>query len=157
MYINFKDVVQHVCDYFDEHLPQFTVFEVRRQSYDPADNYLYMVTAKHQNGSYAVWTSWNESIQILNHGHYGLPDMKSCAEIMTEYQNAQSTNQMENCTPSECLQELLIKHDDTFEDSYQQIVFVTGFVDGIAAQREQKWSQLAETEINALYQETVEE
>lgn len=156
MNLNFKDVVQHIYDYFDEHLPQFTVFEVRKQSYDPSDDYLYMVAAKHKNGSYAIWTSWNEKIHSLNQGHYGLPDMKSCAEIMANYQNAHDTDETES-TPLKCLQELLIKHDDNFEDTYQQIVYVTGFCDGIAAQRKNNWNPLSESEIDALYQNTVEE
>jgi len=113
-----------------------------------------MAAAKHQNGSYAVWISWNESTQSLNHGHYGLPDMKSCAEIMTEYQSTHST---ETLTPLETLQKLLIKHDDNFEDSYQQIVYATGFVDGITAQKENNWASLSEAEIDELYHETVEE
>lgn len=86
MNTNFKDAVWHINDYFEEHLPQYTVFEVRRKSYNPADDYLYMAAAKHRDGSYAVWTSWNEHLHSLNHGHYNLPDMKSCAEIMAEYQ-----------------------------------------------------------------------
>lgn len=157
MDINFKEVVQHISDYFEEHLSLYTIFEIRKQSYDPTDNYLYMVAAKHQNGSYAVWISWNESIRSLNHGYYGLPDMKACAEIMTEYQNAHSTDDVESNTPLECLQELLIKHDDNFEDSYQQIIFVAGFEEGIKAQQKNNWNPLSETEIDALYQKTVEE
>lgn len=156
MDINFKEVVQHVYDYFEEHLPLYTVFEVRKQSYEPADNYLYMVAAKHQNGSYAVWISWNESIQSLNHGHYGLPDMKTCAEIMAEYQNTHSTDETEN-TPLRCLQELLVKNDDNLEDSYQQIIFVAGFEEGIKAQQKNNWAPLFEEEIDELYKEAVEE
>lgn len=157
MNLNFKDVVQHIYDYFEEHFPQYAVFEVRRPSYEPADDYLYMVAARHQNGSYATWLSWNEKIHSLNHGHYGLSDMKSCLEIMSDYQDIHSANDTENNTPLECLQELLIKHDNNLENSYQQIVYVTGFVDGIAAQRENKWAQLSETAINTLFKETVEE
>ena len=154
MNINFKDVVQHVYDYFEEHLPLYTVFEVKRKSYDPDDDYLFMVAAKKQDGSYAVWISWNESIRSLNHGHYNLPDMKACAEIMTEYQNARSTDDAES-SPLECLQQFLIKHDDNFEDSYQQILYVTGFVDGIASQYENHWNPMTEAEICKLYQEAV--
>lgn len=155
--MNFKDVVQHIYDYFEEHLPQFTVFEVRRQSYDPADDYLYMVAAKHKNGSYAVWTSWNEKIHSLNHGHYGLPNMKSCVEIMLEYQNIHDADDIGNNTPMECLQQLLIKHDDNLEDSYQQIIFIAGFEEGIKAQQNNNWNPLSESEIDELYQNTVEE
>lgn len=139
-----------------EHLPLYTVFEVRKQSYDPADDYLYMVVAKHQNESYAVWTNWNEQVLSLNHGHFDLPDMKTCAEIMTEYQSTHNTNETEN-TPLKCLQELLIKHDDNLEDSYQQIIFVAGFEEGIKAQQKNNWAPLSEEEIDELYQEAVEE
>lgn len=152
--INFKDVVQHVYDYFEEHLPLYTVFEVRKQSYEPADNYLYMVAAKKKDESYAVWTNWNESTQSLNHGYYGLPDMKVCAEIMAEYQSSQNN---ETNTPLETLKELLIKHDDNLEDSYQQIIFVAGFEEGIKAQQKNNWSPLSEEEIDELYQGAVEE
>lgn len=154
MNINFKDVVQHIYDYFEEHLPQYTVFEVRKKFYDSEnDDYLYMVAAKHKDSSYAVWT-WNESIHSLNHGHYGLPDMKTCAEIMSEYQNAHDTDDTES-TPLECLQKLLIKHDDHFEDSYHEILYIAGFCDGITAQRENSWNLMTETEVCKLYQEAV--
>lgn len=153
MDINFKNIVQHVYDYFEEHLPQYTVFEVRKQSYNPDDDYLYLVAAKNKNGSYAVWTSWNESIRSLNQGHYDLSNMKVCAEIMTEYQ---STHNTETLTPLETLQKLLIKHDDSLEDSYQQIIFVAGFGEGIKAQQKNNWNPLSEAEIDALYQEAVE-
>lgn len=156
MDINFKDVVLHICDYFEEHLSLYTVFEVRKQSYNPDDDYLYMVAAKHQNGSYAVWISWNENTQSLNHGYYGLSDMKTCAEIMLNYQSTHNTDETEY-TPLKCLQELLIKHDDNLEDSYQQIVYVTGFIDGITAQRENNWYEISEADIDELYHEAVEE
>lgn len=154
MDINFKNVVLHICDYFEEHLPLYTIFELRKQSYNPNDDYLYMVAAKHENGNYAVWTSWNESIQSLNCGHYDIPDMKVCVEIMTEYQNIHNS---EIHTPLQTLQELLVKHDDNLEDTYQQIIYIAGFCDGITAQKENNWEQLSETEINILFKEAVEE
>lgn len=156
MDINFKNVVQHVYDYFEEHLPQYTVFEVRKQSYNPADNYLYMVAAKKKDESYTVWTNWNEQIHSLNHGHFDLPDMKACAEIMINYQNTHDTGETGN-TPLKCLKDLLVKHDANLEDSYQQIIFVTGFGEGIKAQQKNNWNPLSEAEIDALYQEAVEE
>lgn len=154
MNINFKDVVQHVYDYFEEHLPLYTVFEIRRKSYDTEnDDYLFMVAARKQDGTYAVWTCWNESIRSLNHGHYNLPDMKTCSEIMTEYQTAHDTES----SPLECLQELLIKRDDHFEDSYHEILYILGFADGIASQYKNHWNPMTETEIYELYQEAVKE
>ena len=155
MNINIKDVVQHIYDYFEEHLPQYTVFEIRRKSYDTDDDYLFMVAAKHQNGTYAVWTYWNESIYSLNHGHYNLPDMKACAEIMSEYQTAHDTYDTES-SPLECLQELLIKRDDNFEDSYNEIVYITGFCDGVTAQQKYNWNKMTEREFNNLFRETIE-
>lgn len=150
-------MIQHITDYFNEHLPQYTVFEVRKQSYDSEnDDYLFMVAAKHQNGTYATWTSWNESIRTLNQGHYNLPDMRTCAEIMTEYQNAHCTDSDDTITSLECLKKLLIKHDDIFEDSYHEILYVTGFVDGITAQQENSWCKMTESEVNTLFKDTVE-
>ena len=76
---------------------------------------------------------------------------------MADYQNAHSTYDEENNTPLECLKELLIKHDDNFEDSYQQLLYTLGFVDGIAAQQVNNWNPLSETETDELYQEAVDE
>lgn len=156
MNINFLDVVQHITNYFEEHLPLYTIFEVRRQTFNPNDNYLYMVAAKHQNGDYAIWTSWNEHLQSLNHGHYNLPDMKACADIISDYQNSHSTDADEIVTPLECLQKFLIKHDDLFENSYDELLYVTGYTDGIKAQCENHWDQMTEREIDHLFKETIE-
>lgn len=156
MDITFEDVVQHISDYFKKHLPLYIIFEVRKQSYNPDDDYLYMVAAKHKNETYAVWTSWNEQMQSLNHGHYNLPDMKSCSEIISDFQNAHNTYKFES-TPLEYLRKLLIKHNDNFEDSCQQIDYVAGFCDGIAAQQENKWYEMTESEKDILYQEALKE
>lgn len=37
-----------------------------------------MVSAKKSNGTYAVWTAWNEATQSLNHGHYDLKSLEEC-------------------------------------------------------------------------------
>lgn len=111
-----------------------------------------MVAAKHQNGDYAVWTSWNEQIQSLNHGHYNLPDKKACVEIMTEYQTIHNS---ERSTPLECLQELFTKHNNNFEDSYQKIVYIMGFINGITAQCENKWEKMTQEEADFLFNEAV--
>lgn len=156
MNINFTDVVQHISNYFEEHLPLYTIIEVRRQSYNQEDDYLYMVATKKKDGSFAVHTAWNESTKSLNHGHYDLPDMKACADIMAEYLNTHSTDADEIVTPLECLQELLVKHDDLFENSCDEIVYAIGFVDGLKAQYKNHWNQMTERQINQLFKETIE-
>lgn len=80
-----SEVLEQVERYFAESLPKYKVLKIRRKSYHPDDDYLYMVTAKKDDGTYAVWTSWNQSTKSLNCGHYNLPDEKVCEEIMNEY------------------------------------------------------------------------
>lgn len=150
---NYMEAVRHVSDYFGEHLPQYTVLEVRRKSCQPEDDYLYMVSAKNQNGTFAVWTSWNESIKSLNCGNYNLSCMEDCAKLMSGYQAYTS----ENGTPMEVLQELLIQNDDSFESSYQELLYIKGFADGITAQQKHDWNGITDTEVRALLQKAVEE
>lgn len=98
---NYMEAVQHVNEYFKVHLPLYTPFEVRRQTYNPEDDYLYMVSAEKKDGSFAVWTSWNESIRSLNCGHYDLPSMEACAKLMEDYRNG--TLYAEKSTSAEVL------------------------------------------------------
>lgn len=152
---NYMEVVQHVNEYFKKHLSKYTVLEVRRQSYHPEDDYLYMVSAVKEDGSFAVWSFWNEGIQSLNGGHYNLSSMEDCAKLMSEYQIKTYTD--ENSTPMEVLQELLIQNDDSFESSYQELLYIKGFVDGITRQQEHNWGEMTDTEVRALLQKAVEE
>lgn len=81
-----KNVLDNVKEYFNKHLPQYEVLNVTPKSYHPDDSYLYMVSAKHKtNNTFAVWTSWNESIQSLNGGIYDLQSEEECEEIFKEY------------------------------------------------------------------------
>lgn len=80
----FNEVRKHAEAYFREHLPQYTLLEIRRKSNHPDDSYLFMVSAGKSDGAYAVWTCWNESIQSLNHGHYGLKTLEDCEEVFRE-------------------------------------------------------------------------
>lgn len=64
---------------------QYTVLEIRQKSYHPADNYLWMVSAKKEDGTYAVWTAWNESSQSLNFGHYNLKSIEDCEKVFEEF------------------------------------------------------------------------
>lgn len=75
---NFIETVRHVAEYFEQHLPQYAIMEVRRKSCHPDDDYLYAVSAKKDDGTFAVWTCWNEKLQSLNHGHYGLKSFEEC-------------------------------------------------------------------------------
>lgn len=78
-------VMEQVKLYFKENLPGYTVLKIRKKSYHPDDSYLYMVSAKKDDGTYAVWTSWNQKMQSLNHGHYGLKSEEDCEKVMDEF------------------------------------------------------------------------
>lgn len=80
-----KEIRKHVELYFKEHLPQYAVLEIRRKSYHPDDAYLWMVSAKKEDGTFAVWTSWNETTQSLNYGHYDLQSIEDCEKVFEEY------------------------------------------------------------------------
>ena len=80
-----KKVEVNVQEYFKEHLPNYTVEEVSRHSNHPEDHYLYHVIAKNQNNEYACWTSWNETTQSLNFGHYGLESLEAAQAVSDEY------------------------------------------------------------------------
>ncbi len=82
-------VREHVELYFNEHLKQYTVQEIRKKSTHPDDGHLYMVSARHDKGTFGVWTNWNESIQSLNHGHYNLISVDDCERLFEEYQRKQ--------------------------------------------------------------------
>ena len=78
-------VMKQVTLYLKEHLPGYTVLKVRKKSYHPDDSHLYMVSAKKDDGTYAVWTSWNQKTESLNHGHYGLQSEEACKKVMDEF------------------------------------------------------------------------
>lgn len=82
-----QKVIENIHRYFLEKLPNYEVVKVRQKSCYEEDSFLYIVTAKKNTGSYAVWTSWNEQTQSLNHGHYDLDDLESCERIMDEFYN----------------------------------------------------------------------
>lgn len=72
--------------YFREHLPHYAVLTVSRKSLHPDDGYLYIVSAKNErDGTYAVWTSWNEKTRSLNYGHYGIRSLEACEKLKREY------------------------------------------------------------------------
>lgn len=85
MNINLCEVRKHIELYFKKNLPQYTVLEIRRKSSHPEDSYLFMVSAKKDDGTYAVWSSWNDALQSLNHGHYDLKSAEECERVIKEY------------------------------------------------------------------------
>lgn len=85
MKIDLSVVRENVELYFKKYLPEYTVLEIRRKSYHPADSYLWMVSAKKEDGTYAVWTAWNESSQSLSYGHYNLKSIEDCEKIFKEF------------------------------------------------------------------------
>lgn len=79
------EVMEQVTLYLKENLPKYTVLKVRKKSYHPDDSHLYMVSAKKDNGTYAVWTCWNQKLKSLNHGHYNLQNEEECEKVMDEF------------------------------------------------------------------------
>ena len=85
MKADINEVRKHVEQYFKEHLPQYTVIEVRRKSRHPDNYYLYMVSAKKDDGTFSVWTAWNQLTQSLNHGHYDIESLEECEKLEEQY------------------------------------------------------------------------
>lgn len=85
MEIDLIETRKHVELYFKERLPQYTVLEVRRKSRHPDDSHLFMVSAKKADGTYAVWSSWNQELRTLNHGHYGLTSLEACESVFEQF------------------------------------------------------------------------
>lgn len=83
-----KQVRKNVEQYFQKHLPRYTVLEIRKKSVYLEDNYLFMVSAIKEDGSFAVWTCWNENTQCLNYGHYDLQSMDDCEKVFAEFYNS---------------------------------------------------------------------
>ncbi len=84
----YNEVILNVNEYFEKNLPDYTVLEVRNKSCYPKDYFLFMVSAiKEDDGTYAVWTSWNNNTMVLNHGHYDLKTLDDCEQIFEEHYN----------------------------------------------------------------------
>lgn len=58
------DVKMQVPIYFQENLPGYTILNIRKQSCHPDDDYLYMVSAEKEDGTYTVRTCWNQSTML---------------------------------------------------------------------------------------------
>ena len=79
------EVMEQVKLYFKENLPKYTVLKIRKKSYHPDDSHLYMVSAEKNDGTYAVWISWNQKLKSLNHGHYDLQSEEDCEKVVDEF------------------------------------------------------------------------
>lgn len=80
-----KEVEENIKEYFRTNLPRYEVVKIRKKSYHPDDAHLYMIAAKKDDGTYAVWTGWNDKNKSLNYGHYDLKDLDTCHKVMDEY------------------------------------------------------------------------
>lgn len=85
-------VYDHVRKYFKENNMPYEVQEVIPNG-SPFNHNLYIVIAKHTNypeikksygGPWVVWSSWNESTQCLNHGHYDIADYDKAYALAME-------------------------------------------------------------------------
>lgn len=87
-------VWNNVRKYFKEHLDdRYDLQDVIRYK-DPMDSYLYMVIAKEKDypetnvqlgcGPWVVWTTWNESTQSLDGGHYDIKTYEDALSICEE-------------------------------------------------------------------------
>lgn len=81
-----KEVIDRINSYFRENEMNYEVVKLYRKSNRKNDWYLYVVVARFTNTQrYAVWTSWNDSIKCLNHGHYDITSIEDCMEVVDEY------------------------------------------------------------------------
>lgn len=79
------DVISHIENYLNKELPAYHVLEICRKSNHPGDKNLYSVIAATESGKVSCWTSWNESTQSLNHGHYNLTSLEQAEDVIKEY------------------------------------------------------------------------
>lgn len=80
-----KEVEENIREYFRENLPRYEVVMIRKKSYHSEDAHQYMVGAKKDDETYAVWTGWNDKNKSLNYGHYDLKDLETCDAVMDEF------------------------------------------------------------------------
>jgi len=114
-------VLRHVESYFRKNLPQYAVLEIRKKSYHPDDEHLFMVSAKKvTDGTYAAWSSWNEELQTLNHGHYGLKSTKECDEIFAEFQDKKKYFAVYKCSQDAKLRLLVTDSEENARDFCEQ-------------------------------------
>ena len=55
------------------------------ECYEDYKQYCSSGSIKKDNGTYAFWSSWNERLQTLNHGHYNLQSVEDCEKLFEEF------------------------------------------------------------------------
>lgn len=80
-----REVYEQVKKYFEEHLPDYELLEVRKKSNHP-DDHLWMVSAFHsKDDTYAFFSCYNSETDSLNHGHYGLRFESDLDDLFEEF------------------------------------------------------------------------
>lgn len=79
-----QEVITHIENYLNKEFPSYHALEICRKSNHPGDKNLYSVIAASDTGKLSCWTSWNESTQSLNHGHYNLTSLEQAEDIVKE-------------------------------------------------------------------------
>jgi len=68
------DLINRIKEYMREnvHLQKYEICSVMQYEH-PEDYYLYKVLCRNtKDNTYTYWSTWNDSIGGLYHGHYGL-------------------------------------------------------------------------------------
>lgn len=77
-----ENVINDVKKYFKDFMQNYSILHIYRRSNHPEDRYLYSITAKDTKGEYACWSSWNQSLNSLNHGHYNISSEQECIDLL---------------------------------------------------------------------------
>ena len=86
-------IYDNVSEYFKRNNMNYDVQEILPDK-NPFNDYLFIVIAKNRKypeenkafglGPWVVWSSWNESTQCLNHGHYDILDYDKAYALAME-------------------------------------------------------------------------
>lgn len=78
------NVADSVKQYLDRSFADMKLCHIYRKSNHPDDQYLYMVIAEKNDGTFSCWSSWNSITGFLNHGHYYLTSEQDAISILQE-------------------------------------------------------------------------
>lgn len=82
-----NNVIESIETYFANNFPNMHVCHIYRKSNHPEDQYLYMVTAAKNDGTFSCWSSWNAITNSLNYGHYNLKSEQEGISILKDLFN----------------------------------------------------------------------
>lgn len=84
-----QDVIDDIRKYFTDNSISYIVpVYVSRASNHPEDSNLYFIIGYNTNdGTYACWSSWNETRGSLNYGHYSISSLSDAKDILQEQFN----------------------------------------------------------------------